>query len=357
MSEFFSDCLNGLVPYVPGEQPRDKKYIKLNTNESPFAPSPKVIEAIDKGQVFDLRLYSDPTADMLAGAIADYYSVDKDNVVTSNGSDEILAFIFRAFCGKSKGIVFPNVTYGFYKVFAQLFNIDYREIPLKKDFSIDVSDYENISDNVIIANPNAQTGVFLSVENVENLIKQNPERIVVVDEAYVDFGGQTVIPLVKKYKNLIVVQTFSKSRSLAGARVGFCVCDKALADDIKTVKFSFNPYNLNRLSIVAATEAIKDKDYFVKTTSQIIENRKFTEKELDKLGFETVSSTANFLLTKPKGISAKQLYLALKQKGVLVRYFDNSLISDYVRITVGSREQMEILIQKTKEVLTGGQNA
>ena len=357
MSEFFSDCLNGLVPYVPGEQPRDKKYIKLNTNESPFAPSPKVIEAIDKGQVSDLRLYSDPTADMLVGAIADYYSVDKDNVVTSNGSDEILAFIFRAFCGKSKGIVFPNVTYGFYKVFAQLFNIDYREIPLKKDFSIDVSDYENISDNVIIANPNAQTGVFLSVENVENLIKQNPERIVVVDEAYVDFGGQTVIPLVKKYKNLIVVQTFSKSRSLAGARVGFCVCDKALADDIKTVKFSFNPYNLNRLSIVAATEAIKDKDYFVKTTSQIIENRKFTEKELDKLGFETVSSTANFLLTKPKGISAKELYLALKQKGVLVRYFDNSLISDYVRITVGSREQMEILIQKTKEVLTGGQNA
>lgn len=357
MSEFFSDCLNGLVPYVPGEQPRNKKYIKLNTNESPFAPSPKVIEAIDKGQVSDLRLYSDPTADMLAGAIADYYSVDKDNVVTSNGSDEILAFIFRAFCGKSKGIVFPNVTYGFYKVFAQLFNIDYREIPLKKDFSIDVADYENISDNVIIANPNAQTGVFLSVENVENLIKQNPERIVVVDEAYVDFGGQTVIPLVKKYKNLIVVQTFSKSRSLAGARVGFCVCDKALADDIKTVKFSFNPYNLNRLSIVAATEAIKDKDYFLKTTSQIIENRGFTEKELDKLGFETVSSTANFLLTKPKGISAKQLYLALKQKGVLVRYFDNSLISNYVRITVGSREQMEILIQKTKEVLMGGQNA
>lgn len=357
MSEFFSDCLNGLVPYVPGEQPRDKKYIKLNTNESPFAPSPKVIEAIDKGQVSDLRLYSDPTADMLVGAIADYYSVDKDNVVTSNGSDEILAFIFRAFCGKSKGIVFPNVTYGFYKVFAQLFNIDYREIPLKKDFSIDVNDYENISDNVIIANPNAQTGVFLSVENVENLIKQNPERIVVVDEAYVDFGGQTVIPLVKKYKNLIVVQTFSKSRSLAGARVGFCVCDKALADDIKTVKFSFNPYNLNRLSIVAAAEAIKDKDYFLKTTSQIIENREFTEKELDKLGFETVSSTANFLLTKPKGISAKQLYLALKQKGVLVRYFDNSLISDYVRITVGSREQMEILIQKTKEVLMGGQNA
>ena len=199
--------------------------------------------------------------------------------------------------------------------------------------------------------------MFLSVENVENLIKQNPERIVVVDEAYVDFGGQTVIPLVKKYKNLIVVQTFSKSRSLAGARVGFCVCDKALADDIKTVKFSFNPYNLNRLSIVAATEAIKDKDYFVKTTSQIIENRKFTEKELDKLGFETVSSTANFLLTKPKGISAKELYLALKQKGVLVRYFDNSFIYDYVRITVGSREQMEILIQKTKEVLTGGQNA
>ena len=357
MSEFFSDCLNGLVPYVPGEQPRDKKYIKLNTNESPFVPSPKVIEAIDKGQVSDLRLYSDPTADMLVGAIADYYSVDKGNVVTSNGSDEILAFIFRAFCGKSKGIVFPNVTYGFYKVFAQLFNIDYREIPLKKDFSIDVADYENISDNVIIANPNAQTGVFLSVDKVEKLIQQNPKRIVVVDEAYVDFGGQTVIPLVKKYKNLIVVQTFSKSRSLAGARVGFCVCDKALADDIKTVKFSFNPYNLNRLSIVAATEAIKDKDYFVKTTSQIIENRKFTEKELDKLGFETVSSTANFLLTKPKGISAKQLYLALKQKGVLVRYFDNSLISDYVRITVGSREQMEILIQKTKEVLMGGQNA
>ncbi len=357
MSEFFSDCLNGLVPYVPGEQPRDKKYIKLNTNESPFAPSPKVIEAIDKGQVSDLRLYSDPTADILVGAIADYYSVDKDNVVTSNGSDEILAFIFRAFCGKSKGIVFPNVTYGFYKVFAQLFNIDYREIPLKKGFSIDVNDYENISDNVIIANPNAQTGVFLSVDKVEKLIQQNPERIVVVDEAYVDFGGQTVIPLVKKYKNLIVVQTFSKSRSLAGARVGFCVCDKALADDIKTVKFSFNPYNLNRLSIVAATEAIKDKDYFLKTTSQIIENREFTEKELDKLGFETVSSTANFLLTKPKGISAKELYLALKQKGVLVRYFDNSLISDYVRITVGSREQMEILIQKTKEVLMGGQNA
>ena len=367
MSRFLDERYRRLAPYTPGEQPQDRSYVKLNTNESPFPPSPAVIAALGREETEKLNLYSDPTAGALRRAIAERYTkflaskglpgVTERNVFAGNGSDEVLAFAFAAFCGKKRGVAFPEIGYGFYPVFAEFFSLPVRTVPMKADLSVDAAGFKGLKETVVIANPNAQTGIYLPLSEIKTLLSEDKDRLVIVDEAYCDFGGESAVTLLNEHDNLVVVQTMSKSRQLAGGRVGFAIASEELILDLELMKFSFNPYNLNRLSIVSATEAIKDKDYFLKTTSQIIENRKFTEKELDKLGFETVSSTANFLLTKPKGISAKQLYLALKQKGVLVRYFDNSLISDYVRITVGSREQMEILIQKTKEVLTGGQNA
>lgn len=350
MSRFLDDSLKGLVPYTPGEQPRDAEYIKLNTNESPFPPSPRVIEALTVEQSAKLRLYSDPTTKTLNRAIADFYGVDEDCVVSGNGSDEILAFIFRAFCGK-KGMACPDVSYGFYPVFCGLFNIKYTPVPLKSDFTVDANDYNGISDNVIIANPNAQTGIFLEVGKVEELVRQNPDRVVVVDEAYVDFGGESVIPLTKKYKNLIVVQTFSKSRQLAGARIGFAVADKALIDDLKTVKFSFNPYNINRLSIIAGSEAIADRCYFDDCCKKIIAARRLLSDGLASMGFEVLPSKANFVLARHGGAGGAELYKKLKDRGILVRHLGDERIKDFVRITVGTEDDIKTLLSTIKDIL------
>ncbi|MBQ8288829.1 MAG: histidinol-phosphate transaminase [Clostridia bacterium] len=349
MSRFFSEKLSSLEPYTPGEQPRDMVYIKLNTNESPYPPSPKALAVIE-GEATRLNLYSDPTARALHEAIAAHYSITADRVIASNGSDEILAFAFDAFAN-GKSLAFPDVTYGFYPVFANLFGIPYTTVPLDETFTIRVEDYAHIDSTVVIANPNAKTGTYLPLSKIEELVVQNRDRVVIVDEAYIDFGGESAIPLTDRYDNLLVVQTFSKSRNLAGARVGFAVGCAELIADLNRVKYSFNPYNVNRLSMAAAAQAMKDEAYFDECTGKIIETRSFIAEALTKLGFTYPASKANFILAHSDKIGGKELYQKLKAKGVLVRHLSDQRITDSIRITIGTKEQMETLIQKIQEIL------
>ncbi len=347
MSEFLSSKLKNLVPYTPGEQLAGK-FIKLNTNESPFPPSENVIKAINSSEIEKLNLYSDPTADVLVSSIASFYNLKKENVAVGNGSDEILAFIFNAF--GEKGFVCPSVTYGFYPVFANFFGVELDTIPLEQDLSINLNSYYSTNRNIIIANPNAQTGTYLSPDEIESLVSSNVKRLVVIDEAYIDFGGKTVADLVTKYSNLLVIQTFSKSRSLAGGRVGFALGNEDLISDINTMKFSFNPYNVNRLSIIAGSEAMKDKEYFYECIGKVIEVREKVKSQLLEIGFSMTNSKANFLLVKHPLIDGDALYLKLKERGILVRYLGGD-ISDYVRITIGSEEQMNVLIENIQQII------
>lgn len=349
MSGYLNGRLSVLKPYVPGEQPRDAQYIKLNTNENPYFPSRYAISAVNAGELENLRLYSDPECRALSAEIAAYYGVNSENVLPTNGSDEALAFCFAAFC--ESGALFPDVTYGFYKVFAGLFGAEYEEIKLNPDFTVDIAPYLGCNRAVFLANPNAQTGINLGLEQIERIISSNESNVVVIDEAYVDFGGESVVPLVKKYKNLVVVQTFSKSRSLAGARVGFAVACEELIADLKRVKFSFNPYNVNRLSCLLAAEAMRDREYFEECVKKIIATRVRLAEELEKLGFGVLPSKANFVLAKSPAVAGGELYKRLKEKGVLVRHFDDVRISDYVRITVGTDRDIDILLKKIQEIL------
>ena len=272
MSRFLNDKFSSLEAYTPGEQPRDMKYIKLNTNESPFAPSAGVVDAVNKEEVEKLRLYPDPEGSELKGAIAELYGVGKENVFISNGSDEILNFSFMAFFDK-KGVLFPEISYGFYKVYADLYGVDYRMVPLCEDFSINYKDYVGVGKNVVIANPNAPTGMTLSLSEIEEIVASNPNALVLIDVAYVDFGGESCIPLTKKYDNLLVCCTYSKSRSLAGARLGFAIGNEAIICDLEKIKYSTNPYNINRLTMVAGVAAIKDNDYYMNNCRVIEQNR------------------------------------------------------------------------------------
>lgn len=351
MSKFLSQRLSALTEYVPGEQPRDKKYIKLNTNESPFPPSAKAIEAVTKAELSDLRLYSDPECKLLKEEIAKYYGVDSENVFVSNGSDEALNFFFMAFCDSEKEVCFPDISYGFYKVFADLYNLKYEQIPLKDDFAIDVNDYLDKGKNIVIANPNAPTGMVLDISEIEKIVSSNSDSVVVIDEAYVDFGGESAVELTKKYSNLMVVQTFSKSRSLAGARLGFAIADSEIIKDLEKIKFSTNPYNINRITLVLGREAIADREYFEKNILLIKEAREYTAKELTRLGFTVLSSKANFVFAKSDKISGLELYKKLKDRGILVRHFEKERISDFNRITIGTMEDMKKLISEAEDIL------
>ncbi|MBQ4119025.1 MAG: histidinol-phosphate transaminase [Clostridia bacterium] len=350
MSRFLSERRKDLVPYTPGEQPKDMKYVKLNTNESPFPPSSKALKETKKA-VGKLNLYPDPECKALTQKIAEMCGVDTSEVLVTNGSDEILNFAFIAFCDDKTKAVFPDITYGFYPVFADINNVPYEEIPLKDDFTINIDDYCGINKNIFIANPNAPTGIQISLADIEKILKTNPENIVVIDEAYVDFGGESAIPLIKKYNNLLVTQTFSKSRSMAGARLGFGVACSELISDLNTVKYSTNPYNINSMTMSAGMGVLSDNKYTRNNCKKIIENREFTVRKLEVLGFSCTESFANFVFVKHKSISGKELYLRLKEKGVLVRHFDKERITDYNRITIGDRKQMEFLIAKIKEIL------
>ena len=350
MSRYFSDKFRALTPYTPGEQPRDQRYIKLNTNESPFPPSPLAMEKA-RLELDKLQLYSDPTCASLTTAAAKALGVGEENIIFSNGSDEVLNFAFMAFCDENCPAVFPDITYGFYKVFAKLNGIPYEEIPLKEDFTLDISDYFCKSATIFIANPNAPTGLYLNLRQIEGILRANPDNVVVIDEAYIDFGGESSIPLTKNYDNLLVVQTFSKSRSMAGARLGFAVGSKELIRDLNTIKYSVNPYNVNRMTMAAGVGALEDDAYFRTNCRTIMENRAWTTEQLDKLGFETLPSMTNFVFTKNPAISGEELYLKLKTRGILVRHFGTPRLTDYIRVTIGSQEQMAAFIKATKEIL------
>ena len=350
MSRFFSHKYDSLTPYTPGEQPRDQKYIKLNTNESPFPPSP-LAQQRAKEEAGKLELYSDPCCTVLTAKAAEVFGVAEDEIIFSNGSDEVLNFAFMAFCDEDHPAMFPDITYGFYKVFAALNGIPYTQVPLKDDFSIDVSDYANQNKTIFIANPNAPTGLYLDLAQIEGIVASNRDSIVVIDEAYIDFGGETAIPLTKKYDNLLVVGTFSKSRSMAGARLGYAVGCKALIQDLNTIKYSVNPYNVNRMTMAAGLGALEDETYFRTNCEMIMATREQTTEALGSLGFIVIPSLTNFIFAKRDGIPGKTLYAKLRERGILVRHFDTPRLTDYLRITIGSDSQMETFIQTIKTIL------
>ncbi|MDD3920740.1 MAG: histidinol-phosphate transaminase [Eubacteriales bacterium] len=353
MSRFLDERYAKLLPYVPGEQPQNRQYIKLNTNENPYPPSPAVLAALNREEAEALDLYPDTECTKLRRAIAACYGIEEAQIVVTNGSDEALAFAFLAFCGEKTGVCFADITYGFYPVFAELFCLSYNTIPLNEDFSVDPTAYYNAGKTVVIANPNAPTGMALTAAAIEQVLQHNKNNLVIVDEAYVDFGAESVVPLIEKYDNLLVIQTFSKSRSLAGIRLGAAIGCKALIEDMNKMKFSFNPYNVNRLAIAAGAAAMEDAAYFTQCVGAIKETRAWTAQALTALGFTVLPSFANFLFAKPSKLGGEAYYLALKERGVLVRHFNKARISEYVRITIGTKEQMEALVSQTKDIIGG----
>lgn len=351
MSQFLNGALRRLTPYTPGEQPRNQAYIKLNTNESPYPPSPGVLAALNRAEGENLRLYSDPEAVELREALAARYGVERENVFVANGSDEALSFAFLAYAADGRGVAFPDISYGFYAVFARLYGIPVRQVPLRADFRLAPEDYNHLHRTIVLANPNAPTGLALSRDEVEGIVKANPDSVVVIDEAYVDFGGESCVPLTQKYPNLLVVQTYSKSRSMAGARLGYAIGDASLIQDLETIKFSTNPFNVNQLTMKAGAAALAEQSYYDENCKKIMETRDYTTRELEKLGFSVLPSKTNFIFAKKPGLAGAALYQGLKERGVLVRYFDKDRIRDYNRITIGTREQMDILLEKVRELL------
>lgn len=350
MSRFFSNKYAALVPYTPGEQPKDRKFVKLNTNESPFSPSPLTVRSA-KLAAMNLQLYSDPECTPLVNIACEKFGIEKDEILFTNGSDEILNFAFMAFCDAEHPAVFPDITYGFYKVFAALNGVPFTEIPLKDDFSVDVDAFVGVGKTVFIANPNAPTGKCLSLDEIERIVAGNPDNVVVIDEAYVDFGGESAVKLTRKYDNLLVTQTFSKSRALAGGRLGFGIGCKSLIRDLNTVKYSTNPYNVNSMTMAAGVGALQDEKYFTENCQTICQNREWTTEQLENIGFTVIKSKANFVFAAHPEIGGKDLYEQLKENGILVRHFETPRLKDYNRITIGSMQQMQQLIKVTTEIL------
>lgn len=350
MSIFFKNSLSELAAYVPGEQPKKEVYIKLNTNESPYPPSKGVFAAAED-EAKNLRLYSDPDGTALREKIAKHCKVDAENVVLGNGSDEILSFCFQAFEGD---FVFPDITYGFYPVFAKLYGVGFSEIPLDENLFINPKDYMGINKNIVIANPNAPSGLYMDIETIEEIVLSNPNNVVIVDEAYIDFGEKSAVCLTKKYDNLVVVQTFSKSRSLAGARLGFAISGREIIADLNKIRCSTNPYNVNRITLAAGEAAMDEQSYYDENCKKIINTRKWTMDKLEELGFEFPKSSANFVFAKKQGTDGEFLYEELKKQKILVRHFKNKRIKDYIRITVGTQKDMESLVEALVKILKTG---
>ena len=340
-----------VVPYTPGEQPNQPDMIKLNTNENPYPPAPKVQQVLKEMDAGDLRLYPDPSAGALVKAIADYYGLKEDQVFVGVGSDDVLAMSFLTFFNGEKPVLFPDITYSFYDVWAELFRIPYERPALDDSFHIKKEDYFKENGGIIFPNPNAPTGVELPLQDIEEILKANPGSVVIVDEAYIDFGAHSALPLISKYDNLLVVQTFSKSRSMAGMRIGFACGNPVLIKYLNDVKYSFNSYTMNRTSLAAGVAAIGDRDYFEDTCQKIMDTREWTQKELKTLGFTFQDSKANFIFASHKTCPAKQIFEALRAKHIYVRYFAKPRIDNYLRITIGTREEMEQLIRFLKDYL------
>ena len=351
MSRFLSERLTTVTPYTPGEQPQDQQYIKLNTNESPYPPSPAVLDAVSRAEVEKLRLYSDPACAELLNTAAQHFGLKPNQIMPGNGSDENLFFALRAFCDETHPLAYADITYGCYGVWCGLMHIPSKMIPLKEDFTLDPKDYYGVDATIVLANPNAPTGLALPRSAIEGILKANPDHVVIVDEAYVDFGGESCVPLIDQYDNLLVVQTFSKSRQLAGARLGLAMGNEKLIADLNRVKFSLNPYNINRLTLKAGQAALEDTAYFDQTRNAIIETRAWTKQQLEARGFTVLDSRSNFLFASTQHKDGGELYRKLKEKGVLVRHFDAPRIENWLRITIGTPEQMTALLKALDESL------
>lgn len=339
-------------PYTPGEQPKAANVIKLNTNENPYPPSDLVTKAVENIDFQKLKLYPDPCASTLVEAIADYYKVEREEVFVGVGSDDVLAMSFLTFFNSKKPILFPDITYSFYEVWADLFRIPYEKQPLKEDFSIDISDYKKENGGIVIANPNAPTSIYEELDSIEEIVKENQTSIVIIDEAYIDFGGVSAMELIHKYENLLVIQTFSKSRSMAGMRIGYAVGSKRLIEALNQVKHSYNSYTMNQMSLIMGAATLQDEKYFHSCCEQIIKTREKTKEQLVQLGFSCLPSKTNFLFVTAENMNAKELFCYLREQNIYVRYFEKPRINSYLRITIGKEEEMEQLILAIKDYIT-----
>lgn len=347
----WEDNVRKVVPYVAGEQPKQKDIIKLNTNECPYPPAPAVAKLAAEMDTDVFRLYPDPDATLITEALADYYKVKLSQLFVGVGSDDVLSLAFLTFFNSQKPILFPDVTYSFYDVWADLYRIPYKTVPLLEDWSLDVEGMKQENGGVIFPNPNAPTGLLAGIDTVEEIVKSNPNVVVIVDEAYIDFGGESAIPLVEKYENLLVVQTFSKSRAMAGIRIGFCIGSEKLIKYLNDVKFSFNSYTMNRPSQTLGAAAVRDDAYFKEITGNIIKTREWTKKELTRLGFTFPDSQANFIFASHKSVPAKDIFNYLRAQNIFVRYWDKERINNHLRITIGTDKQMQILISALEAYL------
>jgi len=352
MNKFWSKLIEELNPYIPGEQPKNQALIKLNTNENPYGPSPNVLGAIKSAITDKLKLYPDPESIELRKAIAKFYDMSPSNIFVGNGSDEILAFIFQGFLKKNKPLLFPNISYSFYPVYCKLYDITFQKIPLDMNFEINLEDYLIPNGGIIFPNPNAPTGIPKRVSDIEKLLKNNTDSVVVIDEAYVDFGTESSVYLIDKYENLVVTQSLSKSRSLAGMRIGCAFASKSIVEGLNRIKNSFNSYPLDRLAQIAGSEAFKDEEYFRQTTNKVIKARQFLVEEMSHLGFQSLPSGANFIFTKHNNKKAEFIFKELRDNDILIRFFESPVeINNYLRITVGSMEQMKQLIHVIKKII------
>lgn len=351
--KYWSSRIQTLVPYTPGEQPKDRVFVKLNTNENPYPPSPKVMQAIKDATDQRLRLYPDPEACDLRTALAKYYGLKPEQVFCGNGSDEVLGLCFYAFFSPGKKVIFPDITYSFYPVYTELFGLDYEEIPLNEDFSFPAEKFMGGNGGAVVCNPNAPTGKTLPFETVRAILEANPDVVVIVDEAYADFGAQSVVPLIDEYPNLVVVGTMSKSRSLAGLRIGYAMGNAQLIAAVNCVKNSFNSYPLDRIALAAGEAAVRDVEYFEETRNKIMVTREASVKRLREMGFMVHDSNANFVFATHPDVPGKVLQQGLRDRGVLVRRFDRPRISEYLRISIGTDEEMEKLCAACEEILRG----
>ena len=352
MSRFWSDSVHNLTPYTPGEQPKIDNLIKLNTNENPYGPSPKVIDAISKANSDDLRKYPDPLSTDLKQSIATYYDLPLDSIFVGNSSDEVLAHTFQALLKQNKPILYPDITYSFYPVYCQLFGIEYQQIPLRDDFTLNIDDYQINNGGIIFANPNAPTGIALSINEIKTLLKRNPDSVIVVDEAYVDFANESAVSLIADFDNLLVTQTLSKSRGLAGLRVGLALGNPALIEGMERVKNSFHPYALDRLAAAGAAAAFDDVDYFKSTCDKVIHTRTTSTQSLINLGFEVLPSSTNFVFAKHPNHDAAKLFQALRERDIIVRYFTSPRINEYLRISIGTDQEMDAFIKAITEIIS-----
>ncbi|EST10402.1 histidinol-phosphate transaminase [Sporolactobacillus laevolacticus] len=351
MSKFWNELVQKLDPYVPGEQPKDKKYVKLNTNENPYPPSPKVVKAIKQAVNEQLRLYPDPNADELRKTAAEHFQLDPEQIFVGNGSDEVLAFSFMSFFSAENPVAFADITYSFYKVYANLCSLSPKIIPLNEDFSLPVKAFCEPNGGVVIPNPNAPTGRGVSLSEVKEILEANKDHVVIIDEAYIDFGGESVIPFINDYPNLLVIRTLSKYSSLAGIRVGYALGQKELIDGLNRVKNSFNSYTIDRLALAGAKAAIDDDAYYQEMAKKIVTTREQTIERLQNIGFTVVPSQSNFIFASHTEVDAEVIFHELRDHGVLVRYFNQPRISNHLRITIGTDEEMDKLIDALKLIL------